>query len=150
MFGTNDLTQLDAGEYEQRTREVVKKCLDRGTVVILGTIPPRQGHLQQAQQFAEIVRRLGTELSVPVCDYMAEILKRRPDDWDGTLTVFRGRSGYDVLTLVSGDGVHPSNPREFQNNFSEEGLRTNGFALRNYVVLRDYARVIRRVLAAKN
>jgi lysophospholipase L1-like esterase len=146
MFGTNDLTQLDADEYERRTREVVTACLDRGTVVILSTIPPRQGQLKQAQRYAEIVRQLGGELRVPVCDYMAEILKRRPDDWDGTRAPFDSRRGYDVLTLISGDGVHPSNPREFQNDFSEEGLRTNGFALRNYLALREYARVIRLVL----
>ena len=146
MFGSNDLTQLEADEYQRRTRAVIMSCLDQGTVVILSTIPPRHDHVAKAQQFAEIVRQLGRELKVPVCDYMAEIVKRRSDDWDGTLPQFRDRSGYEVLTLVSGDGVHPSNPRDFPNDFSDQGLRTNGFALRNYVVLRDYARVIRLVL----
>jgi lysophospholipase L1-like esterase len=147
MFGTNDLTMMEADEYERRTRTVVNRCLEQGTVVILSTIPPRTGHLPKARQFADIVRRLGRELNVPVCDYMAEILQRRPDDWDGTLARFRDRQGYEVLTLIAGDGVHPSNPREFQNDFSEEGLRTNGFALRNYVVLRAYAQVIRLALS---
>jgi hypothetical protein len=150
MFGSNDLSQLDADEYERRTRAVVRSCLDRGTVVILSTIPPRVGYVPKAQRFSEIVRNLGRELKVPVCDYMAEILARRPDDWDGTLSRFRDRKGYDVLTLVSGDGVHPSNPREFQNDFSDEGLRTSGYTLRNYLVLRDYARVIRQVLVAND
>ena len=148
MFGTNDLTELEVDEFERRTRTVTMKCLDQGTVVILSTIPLRHGHDAKAQQFAEIVRRLGRELKVPVCDYMAEILKRRPDDWDGTLPQFRDRSGYEVLTLISGDGVHPSNPQDFQNDFSDQGLRTNGYTLRNYVVLRDYAKVIRLVFQA--
>ena len=146
MFGTNDLNALEVEEYEQKTREVVRKCLANGTVVILSTIPPRHGRLEKAQEFAEAVRRVGRDLHVPVCDYMAAILQRRPDDWDGTLEKFRPREGYDVLTLIAGDGVHPSNPREFQNDFSEKALATNGYTLRNYLVLRDYAKVIRLVL----
>ncbi len=146
MFGTNDLNALEVEEYEQKTREVVRKCLDNGTVVILSTIPPRHGRLEKAQEFAEAVRRVGRDLNVPVCDYMAAVLQRRPDDWDGTLDRFRPREGYDVLTLIAGDGVHPSNPREFQNDFSEQALATGGYTLRNYLVLRDYARVIRFVL----
>jgi lysophospholipase L1-like esterase len=146
MFGTNDLTQLDADEYQRLTRDVVNSCLNHGTVVILSTIPPRQGHVEKSRQFADIARQLGRELKVPVCDYMAEILQRRPDDWDGSLAQFRERTGYEVLTLISGDGIHPSNPRGFQNDFSDQSLRTNGYTLRNYLVLRDYARVIRLVL----
>lgn len=150
MFGTNDLNGLEVEEYEQKTREVVRKCLDNGTAVLLSTIPPRHGRLEKAQEFAEAVRRVGRDLNVPVCDYMAAILRRRPDDWDGTLEKFRPREGYDVLTLIAGDGVHPSNPREFQNDFSEKALSTNGYTLRNYLVLRDYAKVIRLALDATN
>lgn len=43
MFGTNDLTQLKLEEYDQKTRQVVDRCLKNGTVVILTTIPPRSG-----------------------------------------------------------------------------------------------------------
>jgi lysophospholipase L1-like esterase len=146
MFGTNDLGSLGLEEYIQKTREVVQKCLDNGTIVILSTIPPRHGRLDKAKTFAEAVLRIGGDLKVPVCDFMAEVLKRRPDDWDGTLEPFKDRKGYDVLTLIAGDGVHPSNPKEFQGDFSEEALKTNGFSLRNYLVLRDYAAVIQAVL----
>ncbi|MBI1902720.1 MAG: SGNH/GDSL hydrolase family protein [Planctomycetia bacterium] len=149
MFGTNDLGQLEVDEYRQKTREVVEKCLDRGTVVILSTIPPRHGHDKKATQFADAVRQVARELKVPLCDYMAECLKRRPDDWDGTLAKFKDREGYDVLTLVAGDGVHPSNPKEFRSDFSAEGLGTSGYTLRNYVVLRSYAEVLREVIQAK-
>jgi hypothetical protein len=148
MFGTNDLGPLEVGEYEQKTREVVRRCLDNGTVVILSTIPPRHGRLEKSQEFAEAVRRVGRDLNVPVCDYMAAILQRRPDDWDGTLPKFRPREGYDVLTLIAGDGVHPSNPPEFRNDFSEKALSASGYTLRNCLVLRDYAKVIRFVLNA--
>ena len=38
MFGSNDLSSLEVGEYETTMRKVVKKCLDNGTIVILSTI----------------------------------------------------------------------------------------------------------------
>lgn len=146
MFGTNDMRDLSLKQYRQKLREVIEKCLANGTVVILSTIPPCHGRQEKALQFAEAIRDVGRELKVPVCDFMAEVLKRRPEDWDGTLEKFADRKGYQVLTLISGDGVHPSNPKEFVNDFSEEALRTSGYSLRNYLVLRSYAAVIRKVL----
>jgi hypothetical protein len=149
MFGTNDLNSMGVEEYEDKMRHVVQKCLDNGTVVILSTIPPRHGRLEKARSFADAARRIGGEMNVPVCDYMQEILQRRPDDWDGTLDKFQVRKGYDVLTLIAGDGVHPSNPKDFVNDFSTQALQTNGFTLRNYLTLKLYAKVIREVLAAE-
>jgi lysophospholipase L1-like esterase len=149
MFGTNDLNSLGVEEYEEKMRQVVQRCLDNGTVVILSTIPPRHGRLEKARAFADAVRRIGRDMKVPVCDFMQEVISRRPDDWDGTLDKFQDRKGYDVLTLIAGDGVHPSNPKEFVNDFSDQALRTNGFSLRNYLALRIYAEVVREVFEAK-
>lgn len=150
LFGTNDLGALDVKEYEQKTTEVVDRCLKNGTVVILTTPPPRHGLLEKAKQFAEAVRRVAKAKQVPLVDYQAEILKRRPDDWDGALPQFKDVKGseYDVPILVARDGVHPSNPRTHQD-YSAEGLRANGYALRNYLTLRAYAAVIRQVLPAR-
>jgi len=151
MFGTNDVMQLDAKEYEQKTREVVQKCLGNGTVVILTTIPPRHGQEEKSKQFAQIVRQLGKELQVPVSDYSAEILRRRPDDWSGASPKFKdiAKDVYQVPTLISGDGVHPSNPEKFQD-FSEDSLKSNGYLLRNYLALVAYADVIGLVLKPAN
>jgi lysophospholipase L1-like esterase len=147
MFGTNDLGPLELKEYEQKYREVVDKCLKNGTVVILTTIPPRTGRLDKARTFAEAVQRIGKDMGVPVIDYFGECLKRRPDDWDGTLAKFKDTPGgvYEVPTVVSGDGVHPSNPSKFRD-YSEESLKSNGYLLRNYLTLLMYADVIRQVL----
>jgi hypothetical protein len=94
-----------------------------------------------------VTRKLAAELRVPLCDYYAEIMKRRPDDWNGALPQFKGTPGneYEVPTLISRDGVHPSNPRAFADDYAEEGLKTSGFNLRNYVTLLAYAEVIERV-----
>jgi len=148
MFGTNDLGGIAVEEYEAKTREVVRRCLDNGTVVILSTIPPRHGRDEKCGRFVETVRRIAREMKVPLCDYHKAIVTRRPDDWDGAAEAFKSVPGgtYDVPTLISRDGVHPSNPKKWQGDYSAEGLAHNGFVLRNYVVLHAYARVIRSVL----
>jgi lysophospholipase L1-like esterase len=150
MFGTNDLGQVPLKEYEQKTREVVQRCLDNGTVVILSTIPPRAGRLEQARQYAEAVRKVAREQKVPLIDYFAEVLKRRPDDWDGSLPKFKDTPGdeYEVPTLIARDGVHPSNPSKHRD-YSQESLRSNGYVLRNYLSLLTYAEVIRKALDPK-
>ena len=150
LFGTNDLGALEVKEYEQKTAEVVECCLNNGTVTILTTPPPRSGLLEKSKQFAEAVRRVAKSKNVPLIDYHAEILKRRPDDWNGALPQFKDVKGseYEVPTLIARDGVHPSNPRAHQD-YSAESLRCNGYALRNYLTLREYAAVIRQVLQTR-
>jgi lysophospholipase L1-like esterase len=146
MFGTNDLNSVPLEEYQTKLREVLRKCLDNGTIPILSTIPPRHGFEEEAGDYAEAIRSIARELKVPLTDYHAEILKRRPDDWDGALDKFAAHEGYDVPTLVCRDGVHPSNPQAYFGDYSEEALNTNGFSLRNYMVLMEYAEVIAKVL----
>lgn len=151
MFGTNDLNQIGEKEYDARTRSVVKKCLDNGTVVILTTIPPRAGAEKKAAAFAEIQRKVAADLKVPLIDYHAEILKARPDDWNGGLPQFKAdaaKDGYAVPTLIAADGVHPSNPEKF-TDYSAESLKKNGYQLRSVLTLNAYADVIRLVLDPK-
>jgi hypothetical protein len=151
MFGTNDLTQVSAKEYDTSMRAVVEKCLKNGTVVILTTIPPRSGREKQAAAFADVERKISTDLKVPLIDYHAEIMKLRPDDWNGALPQFKDdavKDGYQVPTLIAADGVHPSNPSKFQD-YSADALKKNGYQLRSVLTLNAYADVIRNVLMAK-
>ncbi len=143
MFGTNDLTSVGLEEYKKKTQQVVQKCLDNGTVVILSTIPPRHGLAEKAALYADAVRKVARRMKVPLVDYHSEILKRRPTDWDGALDKFSQYKGYDVPTLLARDGVHPSNPKKYSDDYSEEGLKCCGYSLRNYVVLMKYAEVLR-------
>jgi lysophospholipase L1-like esterase len=147
MFGTNDLTGVPLEEYDKKTRSVVERCLKNGSVVILTTIPPRAGLADKAKQFADVQRKIAQDLKLPLIDYQAEILKRCPDDWDGSLPKFKDSPGdeYQVPTLIARDGVHPSNPAKY-NDYSEEGLSHNGYALRTYLTLMTYANVLRSVL----
>jgi len=151
LFGTNDLTQLDADEYDVKLREVVRTCMANGTVVILTTLPPRHDLVDRSADFATVVRSAASDLKVPLVDYHAEILKRRPDDWDGALEQFQNAPGdeYNVPTLIARDGVHPSNPRDFQD-YSDASLDRNGYALRNALTLTAYAAVIENVLQSQD
>jgi len=142
MFGTNDLTSVGLEEYKKKTQEVVQKCLDNGTVVILSTIPPRHGLADKAALYADAVRKIARRMKVPLIDYHSEILKRRPTDWDGSLDKFANYKGYDVPTLLARDGVHPSNPKKYSDDYSEEGLKCCGYSLRNYLVLMKYVEVL--------
>ncbi len=82
-------------------------------------------------------------------DYQTEILKRRPEDWNGGLPQFKleaAKDSYSVPTLLSADGVHPSNPTKFQD-YSEDSLNRNGYQLRGVLTLNAYADVIRWLLS---
>jgi lysophospholipase L1-like esterase len=142
MFGTNDLTSVGLEEYSQTYQEVVQKCLDNGTIVILSTIPPRHGLADKAALYADAVREISRRMKVPLTDFHSEILKRRPDDWDGALNKFADYEGYDVPTLLARDGIHPSNPQSCCDDYSEEGLKCCGYSLRNYLVLMKYTDVL--------
>jgi hypothetical protein len=147
MFGSNDVSEVELETYAANMRKIVEPCLANGTVVLLTSMPPRHGLEEKSAAFAEAVRKLAVEFKLPLIDYHAEVLKRRPDDWDGALAKFADAPGdeYQVPTLISRDGVHPSNPSAHQD-YSEEDLSRNGFALRNALTLASYAEVIRRVL----
>jgi hypothetical protein len=148
MFGSNDLHSLELDEYRTKLRAVVRRCLENGTVVILSTIPPRHGFERKAETFAAAVREVARELAVPLTDYHAEILRRRPTDWDGALPQFSRYQDYDVPTLLARDGVHPSYPKRYQNDYSEEALSRCGYCLRSYLTLLSYDEVVRALTAA--
>ncbi|MDP6634206.1 MAG: GDSL-type esterase/lipase family protein [Phycisphaerae bacterium] len=148
MFGTNDLGGVSVEKYEIGLRKLVQRCLDNGSVVILSTIPPRSGKAEKAAQYAEVARKIAKELKVPLSDFHAEVLKRRPNDWDGSAAKFKGHKTYEVPTLIAGDGVHPSNPKKWRKDFTEDGLKHNGFNLRSYITLNAYVEVMDKVLDA--
>lgn len=146
LFGSNDLRALELPEYRSRLRDVVRNCLANGTVVILTTPPPRHGDETKAAAFAAAVCSVARETGVPLIDFHAEIVRRRPHDWDGALDRFQQYRDYEVPTLISRDGVHPSYPSRYQNDYSPEALRSCGYGLRSYLSLLRYDEVV-RVLA---
>ncbi|KKL54154.1 hypothetical protein LCGC14_2268260 [marine sediment metagenome] len=126
----------------------LRRMMADGTVPMLTSIPPcrKSGHREYWLAALSIARGL----KVPLIDYYAEIMRRRPDDWNGRLAKFKEYRGREVPTLLSRDGTHPSNPAKWVKDFSEEALNNSGYTLRNYMTLRMYAQVIAKAYQPKD
>jgi hypothetical protein len=148
LFGTNDLGSIMPPEYTENMAASLRRMMVDGTVPMLTTVPPKSGRDEMVYDYWLAGLSIARGLKVPVIDYYAEIMRRRPDDWDGRLEKFSRYEGYQVPTLICRDGTHPSNPKEFSNNFSQQSLNSNGYTLRNYMTLETYAAVIEKVLPA--
>jgi lysophospholipase L1-like esterase len=139
MLGTNDASagrSLDA--YRQDMAKALDLILDSGAVPILSTIPPHIGRGKLAESYNVALRELAKEKQTPLIDYEAEILKRRPKDWNGTL-------------MNKGD-VHPTAARDGTTASSaptEQNLSNSGYLLRGWLSVQKIAEVKERVLDRK-
>ncbi|MFO7900249.1 MAG: DNRLRE domain-containing protein, partial [Planctomycetota bacterium] len=156
MWGTNDAyLGPHVPEYTEKYAAVVDRMLRDGTVPIITTLPPRHTQRDSVARFLTVWNfRLATlyiarARKLPVIDLWAEMVRRRPDDWDGSLKKFDegGWKGYNVPTMIARDGIHPSYPKKWQRDWSKEGLRSCGLGLRNYLTLRMWARIHEKVLS---
>lgn len=146
MFGTNDIRRGSLEAHEKNLRALIQECLDNGVIVILSTIPPMHGFDDKVRQTVEVQRQVAADMKVPLVDFYAHVVNRRPNDWDGTLPQFASFSQWEVPTIISRDGVHPSNPQQWRGDYTEEGLCRNGNVLRTYLTLMAYAEVIKVVI----
>jgi lysophospholipase L1-like esterase len=119
MVGTNDISGGQVPDsYRADLEKVVAKCIEAHCVPILNTIPPRRGHEAAVLKVNGIIREVAKERHVPLVDYHAEILRRRLEGaWQGT--------------LIADDGVHPTAGKT--NVYTEENLKSSGYALRNWL-----------------
>lgn len=119
MIGTNDISENKVpATYRNELQKVITKCLEAHCIPILNTIPPRRGHDESVEKINTIVHDLAKSNKIPLVDFHAAILSRRPGKtWDGT--------------LISKDGVHPSGGKS--NLYDEENLKNCGYALRNWL-----------------
>ncbi len=132
MVGTNDISGGRVPDsYRDGLEQIVRKCTLAHCVPILNTIPPRRGHDKAAKEANEIIRDVATKQQIPLADFHAECVRRRPgNSWDGT--------------IISRDGVHPSGGKS--NDYSEENLNNCGYALRNWINFLVYRELYFRVL----
>jgi lysophospholipase L1-like esterase len=150
MFGSNDLLHGSIENHEKMLHDLVQKCLDKGVVVILNTIPPIHGFDEKIQKVVEMQRKVAFDMKVPLIDFYAHIIQRRPNDWDGSLPQFAEFTQWETPTLTSRDGIHLSNPKAWQQDYAEDGLRHNGNVLRTWLTLMAYAEVINVVVKGES
>jgi hypothetical protein len=136
MLGTNDAsTGRSVETYQADMAKSIDLMLERGIIPILSTIPPHPGRPDTAKAYNDALRKLAKKREVPLIDYEQEILKRRPDDWNGTLL---GKN--DVHPTASVHGTKPTSPPTAEN------LRNSGYLLRGWLSVKKIAEVKQTVL----
>jgi lysophospholipase L1-like esterase len=136
MLGTNDVSASRSPEaYLKDMTRALDLILEAGTIPILSTIPPHPGRTELAAACNKGLRKLARDKQVPLIDYEAEILTRRPKDWNGT--------------LLGKNDVHPTTKQGEVMPTSEptaENLRSSGYLLRGWLSVQKIAEVKERVL----
>ena len=139
MLGTNDASaNRPATKYKADMEKAVDLMLDRGIICILSTIPPHPGQRELAKSYNEALCQLAKPRGLPLIDFEKEILKRRPDDWNGTLL---GKGDVHPTTKV-GESMPTSAP-------TAENLRNSGYLLRGWLSVQKIAEVKRMVVDGK-
>jgi lysophospholipase L1-like esterase len=99
MFGLNDMVRVPLDDYRANLKTIVAKCREIGAEVVLATpnnVVTSSGRpTEKLITYCEVVREVGRELSVPVCDCYREM--------DG----LRARNEFAWRLLMS-DAIHPN------------------------------------------
>ena len=129
-------------EFARNLETIVDKLLAARIVVILSTVPPHHAAERACQAYNQAIRALARRKRIPLIDYYAEILARRPGrSWDGTLlnkgdvhpTASSGGYG------SSGDPYTPGgNPA---THTTGEACRNSGYLLRSWLTVQKLKEV---------
>lgn len=99
MFGLNDMTRVPLEDYRANLKTIVRKCRDIGAEVVLATpnnVVDTSGRpTAKLVTYCDIVRQVGSELEVPVCDVYQQLSGLRaiePFEW----------------RLLMSDAIHPN------------------------------------------
>jgi hypothetical protein len=140
LLGTNDASRnRPADAFIADLTKIVEKIMANDTIVILSTIPPKRGDMADVESYNEGIRRLARTKKLPLVDYCAEILRRRPGNgWDGT--------------LMSEDGVHPSAEgggcSATSDPYADGGraLSEVGYLLRGWLTIQKFKEIKTKVI----
>jgi lysophospholipase L1-like esterase len=99
MFGLNDMTRVSLDDYRANLKTIVEKCRGVGAEVVLATpnnvIDTPSRPTDKLIQYCDVVREVGIELDVPVCDAYRQ------------LSAVRANAAFDWRLLMS-DSIHPN------------------------------------------
>jgi len=99
MFGLNDMTRVSVDDYRKNLKTIISKCREIGAEVILATpnnVVTTSGRpTEKLIVYCNVVREVGRDLGVPVCDcYQAMDALRSNDEFD--------------WRLLMSDAIHPN------------------------------------------
>jgi hypothetical protein len=136
MLGTNDASAgRPVDVYLADMRKAVDLILGQGAICILSTIPPHPHRGELAAAYNKGLRQVAQQRGLPLVDFEQEILRRRPNDWNGTLL---GRG--DVHPTAASGGAKPT------SSPTPEDLRNSGYLLRGWLSVKKIGAVKRAVL----
>jgi len=142
LLGTNDASAGRPVEVYRRDMEsIVDAMLSRGIVPIVSTIPPHVHRRDLARSYNEALRETAKRLHLPLIDYEREVLKRRPDDWDGSLLA---KGDVHPTASASAGGATPT------SSPTPDHLRNSGYLLRGWLSVKKIAEVKRAVFDSRN
>ncbi|HUW84767.1 MAG TPA: GDSL-type esterase/lipase family protein [Phycisphaerae bacterium] len=143
MLGTNDASgNRSAAAMIADLEALADKVLANKAIVVLSTIPPKRSDMDDVNAYNAAIRNLAQTRKLPLIDYGAEILRRRPGvSWDGT--------------LISNDGIHPSAEQGGYTASSNpylsngEGLSHSGYLLRGWLSVQKIKEIKDKVIDGK-
>jgi hypothetical protein len=136
MLGTNDASaKRGVDAFRADMAKAVDLILAQNAICILSTIPPHPGQLELAKSYNEALRKIARDKSIPLLDYEKEILKRRPEDWNGTLL-----QKNDVHPTASQGGATAASAP------TPDNLKNSGYLLRGWLSVQKIAEVKKTVL----
>jgi lysophospholipase L1-like esterase len=99
MFGLNDMTRVSVADYRANLKTIVGKCRDIGAEVVLATpnnvVSTSSRPTKKLMLYCKVVRDVGRELAVPVCDCYQQ------------MDALRAANDFDWRLLMS-DAIHPN------------------------------------------
>jgi lysophospholipase L1-like esterase len=99
MFGLNDMTRVPLEKYRENLKTIVHKCQAAGSEVVLATpnnvITTGDRPTEKLIQYCDVIRQVGSELNIPVCDAYRE------------LDAVREHAAFEWRLLMS-DAIHPN------------------------------------------
>jgi hypothetical protein len=137
MLGTNDIGNgRSTAQFNTDLGTIVTTLESQHIGVILSTIPPRVGSDVTAYNTA--IRAMAQARSLPVIDYYAEILIRRPGPtWQNTLI---GSDGIHP-TFVSSEGDPYSPGGNMATHTTGTSCLDNGYLLRGWLTMQKLKEV---------
>ncbi len=99
MFGLNDMTRVPLEQYRENLRSIINQCREAGAEVLLCTpnavITTSGRPAEKLVKYCEVVREVGREMQVPVCDNYQK------------LTALRDQNALTWRLMMS-DEIHPN------------------------------------------
>ena len=140
MLGTNDVNaQRPVADFTRDLGLLLDLLRVHNIVAVPSTIPPHHEHIELGESYNSAIRQLAASRALPLIDFHAEILARRPGaSWNGTLLGLNdvhptaSSGGYDSASDPYADG---GDPEKHRTGAAAENV---GYLLRSWLTVQKF------------